>query len=116
MSDAPANFTQRQRKAAADREYQRNRELALERDHYRCVYTGATIVTVHHVIYRSHGVDHSLSNLVTLEVHIHEQVHAGTLFVKSLYERNHHTGEYVHNGWLFSRKKDFSSVEYRGVQ
>ena len=54
--------------------------------------------------------------LVTLEVHIHEQVHAGLLFVKSLYERNHHTGEYVHIGWLFSRKKDFSSVEYRGVQ
>lgn len=75
-----ATAARRSQKRAADRVLSRNAATVRERDGHRCRVCGSTHeLHVHHIRYRSQGVDHSPSNLVTLCRVCHEKVHAKTL-------------------------------------
>lgn len=53
------------------------RAAVLERDQHRCRYCGTTQnLHLHHINYRSQGIDHSESNLITLCADHHALVHA----------------------------------------
>lgn len=51
------------------------RKMVLRRDGVRCRWCGSTSVHLHHINYRSEGVDHSPHNLITLCPRHHEEVH-----------------------------------------
>jgi 5-methylcytosine-specific restriction endonuclease McrA len=52
------------------------RSAVLERDRHRCRYGGCTDgLDVHHITYRSEGVDHQAQNLITLCRKHHDLVH-----------------------------------------
>lgn len=52
------------------------RAEVLSRDSGRCRWCGTRTVHLHHICYRSEGVDHSPHNLITLCPHHHDVVHA----------------------------------------
>ncbi len=52
------------------------RKAVLVRDRARCRFCGKTAVHVHHINYRSEGVDHSASNLICLCPAHHDLVHS----------------------------------------
>lgn len=52
------------------------RAAVLTRDQYRCRFCGSTAVHVHHINYRSEGVDHSPHNLIVLCSKHHDLVHS----------------------------------------
>lgn len=52
------------------------REVVLDRDRYRCRFCGTVYqLHLHHISYRSEGVDHSPGNLITLCSEHHAVVH-----------------------------------------
>jgi 5-methylcytosine-specific restriction endonuclease McrA len=72
------------------------REEVLKRDNYRCRRCGQELegLTVHHVVYRSHGGTHDPENLVTLCWLDHRKIHDGELDVRRIGGR-----------WYFRRLK-----------
>jgi hypothetical protein len=111
-----AHRNQRQRRASAEREYAQTSLAVLARD-LRCVYCRRPPEHVHHVRYRSHGVDHGMDNLVTLCCRCHDEIHAGKLFCTAVYIFPYQdNAEYrVHIGWVFSKDREFSKCEFRSV-
>ena len=72
----------RARKSAADRELAGNAQQARWRDQDRCRVCGSGHgVQVHHVRFRSQGIDHSTANLVCLCVTCHARVHARRIWL-----------------------------------
>jgi 5-methylcytosine-specific restriction endonuclease McrA len=64
------------RKSASDRELATNAQKARERDQDCCRLCGYSLnVQVHHVRFRSQGIDHSTGNLVCLCLVCHARVH-----------------------------------------
>ena len=75
-----ATAARRARKRAADRVLSKNAATVRERDGHRCRVCGSTErLSVHHLVYRSRGGDHSTGNLVCLCASCHGRVHAGTM-------------------------------------
>lgn len=79
---------QRARKQAEDAEYRRNRELRLVQARGRCEFewdgvrcTRAATQT-HHVKRRSHGVDHSVDNLLSACLECHQRAHLNVELAK----------------------------------
>lgn len=63
------------------------RRFVLRRDFYTCQCCGNADpdqLTLHHILYRSHGGRHTAENLVTLCSWCHRDVHDGRLFVKRI--------------------------------
>lgn len=60
------------------------REAVLLRDSARCRWCGVRTVHLHHINYRSEGVDHSEHNLITLCPHHHDVVHSDKARFKPL--------------------------------
>lgn len=65
--------------------YAKTRLQAVLRDEC-CRWCSGPIGEVHHVKYRSHGVDHGLDNLLSLCVECHDRVHADGRFYRPLLE------------------------------
>lgn len=52
------------------------RKMVLRRDRARCRWCGSMSVHLHHINYRSEGVDHQPHNLITLCPEHHDKVHS----------------------------------------
>lgn len=63
----------------------KTRAAVLERDNYRCRKCGneeLESLTIHHVVYRSHGGNHAIENLITLCAKCHLfRLHGGEIYV-----------------------------------
>lgn len=60
------------------------RKAVMQRDHDRCRWCGSTAVHLHHIFYRSEGVDHSPHNLITLCEKHHSIVHSNKRYWKPI--------------------------------
>lgn len=68
--------TKTRRTPDRDDELQHARALVMERDGNRCRYCGGhRNLHIHHITYRSSGVDHQPHNLITLCTEHHDLVH-----------------------------------------
>jgi 5-methylcytosine-specific restriction endonuclease McrA len=68
------------------------REEVLARDQYQCVRCGSTeSLTLHHILFRGQGGDHSAENLVTLCFWCHRKLHDGKV-----------RGKQINGLWYFS--------------
>jgi HNH endonuclease len=60
--------------------YERNKKLMYRRDRWHCRCCNATgALTPHHIVFKSQGGDDSLSNLITLCLACHSDIHEGRL-------------------------------------
>lgn len=91
-SETPQDSPQRARKAEADSYYRQQRDMRLVRAGGRCEYqVNPDMVTTrctrsatqtHHVVRRSHKLDHGVENLLALCARCHAVIHANPGWAK----------------------------------
>lgn len=80
------------------------RAAVLDRDRHRCRYCGKThTLHLHHVHYRSEGVDHSPGNLITLCIRHHDLVHSNKRYWQPICEAYVHDAERGRLTYLVAR-------------
>lgn len=57
---------QKKKRIQQDREYAANRKVALDRDRHCRICRAREGLQVHHIVFRSQGLDHGLHNLIVL--------------------------------------------------
>lgn len=78
----PRALDKHDRRASRESEYQKNRKLALKRDSRRCRIYGLAAVETHHVVPRSLGGTHAVSNLLSLSSKAHAEFTAHILKIE----------------------------------
>lgn len=84
----PTALDKHDRRVARETEYRENRKKAMARDRRRCRIYGLVAVETHHVVPRSLGGSHDVSNLLSVSKKAHDEFTANILKVEGSKDAN----------------------------